>query len=145
VRVLALDFGERRIGVALSDELGLAAHPLATIPRVSKSKDIRKIKQIVREHGAESLVVGLPVSMNGTLGRQAGLVLEWVDILKGRLSPVPVVTWDERLTSVAAERVLIEGDVSRIKRKQKIDQVAAVLILQGYLDSLKQDITHGPG
>ena len=139
MRILALDIGERRIGTALSDELGIAAHPLETIQRVSLSKDLKRLKQLAQEHAAEKIVVGLPRNMNGTLGEQAKIVLEFVERLKKVLPSIPVIMWDERLTSRAAERVLLEADLSRKKRKQKIDQLAAVLILQGYLDGMGQE------
>ena len=133
-RILALDLGARRIGLAVSDELGWTAHGLATLERVGPKKDIARLREIVTEQNVRKLVVGLPRNMDGSLGPQARLVLEFIETLKNKLR-LEVIPWDERLTTQAAERVLIEADMSRAKRRKKVDQVAAVLILQGYLDS----------
>ena len=133
-RILALDLGARRIGMAVSDELGWTAHGLATLERVGPKKDIVRLREIVAEQNVRKLVVGLPRNMDGSLGPQARLVLEFIETLKNKLR-LEVIPWDERLTTQAAERVLIEADMSRAKRRKKVDQVAAVLILQGYLDS----------
>ena len=139
MRILALDVGEKRIGVAVSDELGFAAHAVETIERKSRPVVPSRIEDLVREYGAEKIVVGLPRNMNGSLGGQAEAVLEFIKAVQERLPAIPVLPWDERLTTRAAERVLIEADLTRNKRKKKIDQVAAVFILQGYLDSLPRD------
>jgi len=133
-RILALDLGKSRIGLAVSDELGWTAHGLPTLERIGPKKDLAKLRDIVAQYQVRKLVVGLPRNMNGSLGPQANLVLEFIEQLKKKLR-LDVIPWDERLTTQAAERVLIEADMSRSKRRKKVDQVAAVLILQGYLDS----------
>jgi putative holliday junction resolvase len=133
-RILALDLGARRIGLAVSDELGWTAHGLPTLERVGPKKDLAKLREVVAEYRIRKLIVGLPRNMNGSLGPQANRVLEFIEQLKNKLK-LDVIPWDERLTTQAAERVLIEADLSRAKRRKKVDQVAAVLILQGYLDS----------
>ncbi len=133
-RILAIDLGARRIGLAVSDELGWTAHGLPTLERVGPKKDIARLRAVAAEYQVRKLIVGLPRNMNGSLGPQANLVLEFIEQLKNKLK-LDVIPWDERLTTRAAERVLIEADMSRAKRRKKVDQVAAVLILQGYLDS----------
>lgn len=133
-RVLALDLGGRRIGLAISDELGWTAQGLPTLERGTLSIDLTRLREIVSEYHIRKVIVGLPRNMNGSLGPQAGRVLEFIESLKNRLK-LEVIPWDERLTTVAAERVLLEADLSRAKRRKKVDQVAAVLILQGYLDN----------
>jgi putative Holliday junction resolvase len=132
-RILGLDVGTKGIGVAVSDELGWTAQGLHTLGRRGLDADLAALGALAREHDVERVVVGLPRNMNGTLGPQAEYVLEFAEQLKAALG-LPVVTWDERLTTVAANRVLLEADVSRKKRKALVDTVAAVLILQGYLD-----------
>jgi putative Holliday junction resolvase len=133
-RILALDLGTSRIGLAISDELGWTAHGLPTLERIGSKKDFAKLRDIAAQYHVQKLVVGLPRNMNGSLGPQANLVLEFIEQLKSKLK-MDVIPWDERLTTHAAERVLLEADLSRAKRRKKVDQVAAVLILQGYLDS----------
>lgn len=133
-RVLALDLGANRIGLAVSDEMGWTAQGLPTLERAGPKKDFGKLREVVAQYQVRKIVVGLPRNMNGTLGPQANLVLEFIEGLKKKLG-MEVIPWDERLTTRAAERVLIEADISRAKRRKKVDQVAAVLILQGYLDS----------
>jgi len=135
MRILALDVGGRRIGLAVSDELGLTAQGLPTLKRTKPSSDLKHIKHLVKEYAAKMIVVGLPRNMNGSMGAQANIVLDFIEDLKRKIPGTPVVPWDERLTTLAAERVLLEADLSRSKRKKKVDQVAAVLILQNYLDS----------
>jgi putative Holliday junction resolvase len=133
-RILALDLGTRRIGLAISDELGWTAHGLPTVERVSSKKDFARLREVVEKYQVRKLIVGLPRNMNGSLGPQANFVLDFIEQLKNKLK-LDVIPWDERLTTQAAERVLIEADMSRAKRRKKVDLVAAVLILQGYLDS----------
>jgi putative Holliday junction resolvase len=134
MRILGLDYGDRRIGVAVSDELGWTASGIATIERTEDGEDLRRIAELVERYGAEAVVVGLPVNMNGTLGPRAEICMAFADRLRQTLS-VPVHLWDERLTTVSAERTLIEADVSRRKRRQVVDRMAAALLLQHYLDS----------
>jgi putative Holliday junction resolvase len=133
MRTMGLDVGTHTIGVAVSDELGITAQGLKTLRRKSMEEDFKEIATIIGQFEIEKIVVGLPKNMNGTLGKQAEIVLKWIKILTDKI-PVPVVTWDERLSTVEATKVLLEADLSRRKRKKVIDKVAAVLILQGYLD-----------
>jgi putative Holliday junction resolvase len=121
MRIMGLDVGSKTIGVAVSDELGLTAQGIKIIRRKSMKDDLKEICSIISQF------------MIGTLGKQAETVLEWIRWLKDRTS-LPVETWDERLSTVEASRTLLEADLSRKKRKQVIDKLAAVLILQGYLD-----------
>jgi putative Holliday junction resolvase len=134
VRFLGLDVGEIRIGVALSDETATLASGLPTLRRVGPRKDVKAIARIVREREVGEVVVGMPWCLDGTAGPQAQKVTAFVEALRRALS-VPVETWDERLTSVAADELLAEAGVRRKDRKEKIDRAAAVLILQGYLDA----------
>ena len=132
-RILGIDLGKARIGVAVSDELGMLAHPVETIPATADAS--RRIAEIVREKDAERVVVGLPRHMNGSVGTGATEALAFAKKLEALL-PCKVVTWDERLTTTAANRALrASGRKSRDSRGV-VDQVAAQMILQGYLDSL---------
>lgn len=133
-RILALDPGTKRIGVALSDELGWFAQPLETYERRTIERDVAHVQQLVDEHRVREVVMGLPLRMDGGLGPQADAVRQFVETLERTLT-VPVVVWDERLTTKSAERMLIEADVSRKKRKGAVDRVAAALLLQSYLES----------
>jgi len=134
MRILGLDVGSKTIGMAVSDELELVANTLFTLQRKGMEQDLRRLAAVIAEQEVGAIVVGLPKNMNGSLGPSAQMVLELVEELKRTIAP-PVITWDERLSNVAAEKALLEADMSRKKRKKVIDQVAAVLILQGYLDS----------
>ena len=134
---MGLDIGTHTIGVAVSDELGITAQGLKTLRRKSMEEDFKEIATIIGQFEIENIVVGLPKNMNGTLGKQAEIVLKWIKILIDKI-PVPVVTWDERLSTVGATKILLEADLSRRKRKKVIDKVAAVLILQGYLDQSRR-------
>ena len=138
MRVLGLDVGERRIGMAVSDGLGITAQRLALLERgASPQQDADAIAAFVTEKGAERIIVGLPLTMRGETGDQAKKVLAFVEVLRARVS-CPVETVDERLTTVQGQRALLETDTSRTQRKQLIDQVAAQLILQSYLDARAQ-------
>ena len=128
-RIMGLDIGDKTIGVAVSDIMGITAQGVKTIRRESKKKDIEELK----ERQVNKIVSGLPKNMNGTLGPQGEKVLKLCELIKEETG-LEIDFWDERLTTVAAERSLIEGDVSRKKRKKVIDMLAAVIILQGYLD-----------
>ncbi len=130
---MGLDIGTRTIGVAISDELGITAQGLKTLRRKSMEEDLKEIATIIRQFEIDKIVVGLPKKMDGSLGTQAEIVFQWIEVLKDKIH-VPVVTWDERLSTVGASKVLLEADLSRKKRKKVIDKVAAVLILQGYLE-----------
>jgi putative Holliday junction resolvase len=131
-----LDVGDRGIGVALSDETLTLASGLDTLRRVGPRKDVKAIAALVRAHSVGELVVGLPRRLDGTIGPQAQKVREFMDDLRKSVK-VPIVEWDERFTTVIAEQALIEADVSRRERKAVVDKVAAILILQSYLDYRK--------
>jgi len=141
MRTMGLDIGTHTIGVAISDELGITAQGLKTLKRKSMEVDLKEIATIIRQFEIEKIVVGLPKNMNGTLGKQAEIVLKWVEVLKDKIH-VSVETWDERLSTVGASKVLLEADLSRRKRKKVIDKLAAVLILQVYLDRSRRT-NHG--
>lgn len=132
-RLMGLDVGDKRIGVAVSDLLGMSAHAVETVERQSFEKDINRIIELIDEKQVELLVVGLPKNMNNTLGPQGEKVQKFMEKLLAKRE-IEVAYWDERLTTVAAHRTLIEGNMSRKKRKGVVDQIAAVFILQGYLD-----------
>ena len=133
-RIMGLDIGDKTIGVSVSDLMGLTAQGVTTIKRVGKKKDIEAIKQIIAEKQVNKIVSGLPKNMNGTVGPQGEKVQKFCELLKEETN-LPIEFWDERLSTVAAERSLIEGNVRRENRKKVIDMLAAVIILQGYLDS----------
>ncbi|AYD40126.1 Holliday junction resolvase RuvX [Clostridium fermenticellae] len=135
MRILGLDIGDRTIGVAVSDPLGFTAQGITTIRRKSEEKDIEKLKQICLEYEVDTIVSGLPKNMNGTLGPQSEKVLKFCDIIKDNID-LPIKMWDERLTTVAAHRAMLEADLSRNKRKKIVDKMAATYILQGYLDGM---------
>ena len=131
--VMGLDLGEKTIGVAVSDPLELIAHGVEVIRRQNRKKDLARLAEIVRERGVTLVVLGLPRHMNGTLGQRAEETLAFARELEKYLQ-IPVVTQDERLSTVAAEKALLEADLSRRRRRAVIDMTAAVLILQAYLD-----------
>jgi putative holliday junction resolvase len=131
-RILALDYGRARIGVAISDELQLLAHPLETI--ATKDRPESRIAKIVHDKNVDHAVVGVPRQMDGQMGIAASEVLQFVEKLRGIL-PCPVVTWDERLTTVAAHRALRDAGKKTHETRAYVDQVAAQMILQSYLDS----------
>ncbi len=132
-RTLALDVGTRRIGVAVSDPGGVVAQPLAVIEREGWETDRKRIATIVRDQDVDLIVVGYPLTLSMERGRQAELVDRFVARLRTAI-PVTVVTWDERLTTAAAERVLLAADLRRAHRRRVRDAVAAAVLLQGYLD-----------
>ncbi|WP_341465269.1 Holliday junction resolvase RuvX [Alkalibacter saccharofermentans] len=134
MRYMGLDVGDRTIGVAVSDLLGLTAQSLKTIKRASLDKDLEELKSIIEEKSVTVLVIGIPKNMNGSIGSQGEKVIGFSNYLKKRLK-VEIVHWDERLTSKFADNLMLEGDVKRKKRKEKIDMMAAQNILQSYMDS----------
>jgi putative Holliday junction resolvase len=134
IRILGLDVGEKRIGLAISDPLGITAQGLGVLNRQDPATDLAQLLDLARQWRVQEIVVGLPRHLDGRLGEAAGEILELARSLEESLG-VKVVTWDERLTTVEAERVLLQADLSRRRRRKVVDQVAAVLILQGYLDS----------
>lgn len=133
MRIVGLDIGKARVGVAVSDELGFTAQPLKVISATPFEEAIDAIELLVEEQGAGEVVVGIPKDIRGEMGRSAREVMEWVDELEKRLE-VPVVTWDERFSTRAVEKMLIAADVKRKKRRKVVDKVAAAYLLQGYLD-----------
>lgn len=138
MRVMGLDYGSKTVGVAVSDPLGLTAQGIETIERKEENKLRRtcaRIETLIKEYGVEKIVLGFPKHMNNDIGERAEKTLEFRDMLTRRTG-LEVIMWDERLTTVEAERTLIESSVRRENRKKYIDKIAAVFILQGYLDSL---------
>lgn len=135
MRILALDHGTRRIGVAVSDELKMLAHPVEYIPAEPFAAFLTRLKELLMEKEVEMVLVGMPRNMNGSYGPAALKVQEFVAALNTAVT-VPIKTWDERLTSVQANRFLAEGKVRRDDRRKKVDQMAAAILLQSYLDSL---------
>jgi putative holliday junction resolvase len=140
-RILGVDFGRARIGIAVSDELGLLAHPVTTIPASRNAAN--QIDEIAREKKVERVVIGLPRHMNGSVGEAAGEVLAFAEKLR-KLLPCEVVTWDERLTTIAANRALRDGGRKTRDSRNVVDQVAAQMILQGYLDGMQSEPGRGP-
>lgn len=133
---MGLDVGSKTIGVAVSDMMGWTAQGIETIKINEQVQDFgyKRLKELIKEYEVTKVVVGLPKNMNGTIGPRGEICQEFAKNIEKKFH-VPVVLWDERLTTMAAERVLLEADVSRGKRKKVIDKMAAVMILQGYLDS----------
>ena len=132
-RIIGLDVGDKTIGVAVSDLLQITAQGVTTIRRESKVKDYAALEEIINEYNIKKVVVGLPKNMNGTLGPQGEKTIKFAEKLKNKYN-VEIIYEDERLTTVSAEKILIEGDIRREKRKAVIDKVAATFILQAYLD-----------
>lgn len=136
MRIMGLDFGSKTVGVAVSDELLLTAQGLEIIRRKEENKlrrTLARIEELIVEYGVEEIVLGLPINMNATEGERAKLTLEFREKLERRTG-LPVTMWDERLTTVAADKTMIEAGIRREQRKEYVDMIAAVLILQGYLD-----------
>lgn len=137
MRIMGLDFGSRTTGVAVSDPLGITAQGVETIVRKDKNKlrqTCARIEELIKEYEIEEIVLGYPKNMNNTAGERAEKTEVFKAMLERRTGK-PVILWDERLTTIAAERVLMESGVRRENRKAVVDKIAAVLILQGYLDS----------
>lgn len=138
MRILGLDYGSKTVGVAVSDPLGFTAQGVEIIRRKSENKmrqTLARIEELIAQYKVEEIVLGLPKNMNNTLGDRAEKSLELKETLERRTG-LPVVMWDERLTTVSANRVLMETGVRRENRKEHVDEIAAVFILQGYLDYL---------
>lgn len=137
-RIMGLDYGSKTMGVAISDPLKITAQGIETIPRKEENKlrkTLARIEELVKEYDVEQIVLGFPKNMNNTIGERAEKSLELKEMLERRTG-LPVIMWDERLTTVEAERTLIESNVRRENRKKYIDKIAAVFILQNYLDAL---------
>lgn len=135
MRILGLDIGSKTIGIAVSDEMGWTGQGIGTIRRTNIRADLAELDNYLQKYAVEKIVVGIPRNMNGSIGTAAEQVCAFIERLKERFA-IPVETWDERLSTVAAERILLEADMSRSKRKKVIDKIAAAIILQGYLDNL---------
>jgi putative Holliday junction resolvase len=135
MRILALDHGTKRIGIAVSDELKIIAQPLEFVPAEPFAVFLKRLKELLAEKEVEMVLVGMPRNMNGSYGPAAAKVEEFVAALRVAVT-VPITTWDERLTSAQANRFLIQGNVRREKRKEKVDKMAAAILLQSYLDGL---------
>lgn len=138
MRIMGLDVGDKRIGIALSDPMGWIAQGHSVLHRTNMEKDLKHLKQLCVELEVDKLVVGFPRNMNGTIGPRAHQTEEFARQLQDYVN-LPLEYWDERMTTQIAERVLIEADVSRRKRRQVIDKMAAISILQNYLDSLNKN------
>lgn len=137
MRVMACDYGSKTIGIAVSDPFGWTAQGVEIIRRKEEEdlkSSFQRIKELITEYSVEKIVVGLPKNMNNSLGERVEKTMQFVEKLKEEVN-LPVVTWDERLSTVGAERVLLEADLSRAKRKKVIDKMAAAYFLQGYLDA----------
>jgi putative Holliday junction resolvase len=134
MKILGLDLGSKTIGVAISDDLVLTAQVLTSIKRTVPEKDLADILALVNEYQVQEIVVGLPINMDGTKGESARKAEAFIEKLRETFS-IKIIPWDERLSTVAAERILLEGDLSRKKRRKVIDRLSAAIILQGYLDS----------
>ena len=135
MRIIGLDVGTKTIGVAVSDIMGWTAQGITTVKRSDPDSDVIEIKKLIEDFEAEQVMIGLPLNMNGSAGPSVDMVRQFGDQLKAEIS-IPIVYRDERMSTMAAERYLLEGDVSRKKRKKVIDKMAAVFVLQGYLDYL---------
>mgnify|MGYP000888376161 CR=1 FL=1 len=134
MRILGIDLGDKTIGLAVSDPSGLVSQPVKTVRRTEAERDIEAVKNVIDEYDIGKIVIGLPKNMNGSIGPQSEKTLAFAETLRGATG-LEVISWDERLTTVAAERALLEADLSRRKRREVIDSVAASIILQGYLES----------
>lgn len=138
MRIMGLDYGSKTVGVAVSDLLGITAQGVETIERKEENKlrkTLARIEELAKEYEVEKIVLGFPKNMNNTIGERAEKSLEFKEMLERR-TELPVIMWDERLSTVEAERTLMESGVRREERKKYVDKIAAVFILQGYLDSL---------
>lgn len=141
MRVMGLDYGTRTVGVAISDALKITAQGIETIERKEENKlrkTLQRIEALIKEYEVDTIVLGYPKNMNDTVGERANRSLEFKEMLERRTG-LTVVMWDERLTTVAADKVLIECDVRRENRKAYVDRIAAVFILQGYLDMISMN------
>lgn len=139
-RVLGLDIGDRTIGIAVSDELLWTAQGVETIRRTSLEQDLERLGELVRQYHVKTMVLGMPKHMNGDIGLRCELVQEFAEQIRDRFPEIKIVFWDERLSTAEANRYLLEADMRRRKRKKVIDKMAAVIILQGYLDSLSRQL-----
>ncbi|MFN3531818.1 MAG: Holliday junction resolvase RuvX [Candidatus Brocadia sp.] len=137
MRILGIDYGEKRIGMAISDPLGITAQGLPTIEYTNIHEVLQRISNIIREKEVEMIVVGLPKHLNNSLGEKAQAAMEFVELLQKHMS-IPITMIDERLSTVRAHKSMLEGNLSRKKRRERVDMVAAQLILQNHLDKIKR-------
>jgi len=142
MRILGLDYGEKRLGLAISDEMGITAQGLPTLTRKGLEKDLAALEKVIRQFGVDRIVIGYPLRLNGTEGIQCEKVNRFAGVLEKRFS-IPILKWDETLTTSQAEEILTEVRVSRKKRKAVVDKLAAMIILQDYLDHSKKVRTGG--
>lgn len=134
MRSMGLDYGDKTIGIAISDIMGWTAQSKAVIRRNNLRDDFAKLKEYIVEYNVEEIIVGLPINMDGTAGNRVDKTEQFVNFLKKRIN-IPIILWDERLSTKQAESILLEANLSRKKRKKVIDQLAASIILQNYLDT----------
>ena len=140
MRIMGIDYGDARIGIAVSDPFGWTAQGLETIYwKDDLNLPIDKISKLVKEYGIKKIIVGYPVNMDGSVGERALKTEEFISLLSEKVGDVSIIKWDERLTTVAAHRILSEAGVKASKRKKSVDRIAAVYILQGYLDSIRNE------
>lgn len=137
MRILGIDYGSKRLGLAVCDELGLTAQGLTTITRKNRERDLEEIGAVIEQYNVEKIVVGFPLRLDGTEGIQCEKVNRFVDILESKFA-LPIVKWDESLSTKEAEQILIEANMSRKKRKGVVDKLAAAIILQDYLDYINR-------
>jgi len=143
MRIMGIDYGDARIGIAVSDPFGWTAQGLDTIDwKDNVDLPIEKINKLVKEYGIEKIIIGYPVNMNGTLGERALKTEKFIEHLAAKIGDISIVKWDERLTTVAAHRLLSEVGIKASKRKKSVDRIAAIYILQGYLDSLRNELSN---
>lgn len=138
MRILGLDIGKKRIGIAMSDPLGIIASPLMKINNTGTRAAIDAIAELVQSHEVERIIAGLPYSLDGSMGPQAHRIVSFINKLSKRLD-IPIETWDESYTTVAAEGKMLEAGIRKDKRKKQIDAAAAALILQEYLDTIRTE------
>ena len=143
MRILGLDVGQKTIGIAVSDPLGFTAQGITTIRRKNKNYDLEEVIKLIKKYEANIIVIGLPKNMNGSIGFAGEKIMEFTKLLEEKIQEevenyknIKIEIWDERLTTVAAHRAMLEADLSRSKRKKIVDKIAATYILQGFLDRL---------
>lgn len=136
MKILGIDYGEKRIGLAISDQLNMFAHPLDVVENKGVKSNMEVIKKVIEENKIDKIVIGFPLNMNGTEGERCEKTNQFIVHLK-KFFQGDIIKWDERLTTVAATKMLLEHDMSRAKRKKVVDKIAACYILQGYMDSTK--------
>lgn len=144
MKILGIDYGSKRIGLAISDELGITARPLAVIARKNIGRDLDVLENVIRENGVEQIVLGLPLRLDGTRGIQCEKVEKFAAVLRERF-PLPVTLWDEALSTWEADELMISAGIKSRKRREMVDKIAAGIILQSYLNSLHAGRKRGEG